>query len=308
MLHAAMHGLPFPARWDDVRVLLAVLREGSFSGAAQVLSVEQSTVSRRIAALETALGGALFDRTAAGPRPTELALRLLPQAERMEAELTKLVDLSAEGGEVRGRVRLALASSFAVQVVVPFLLPQLRRLYPQLRVDLVVDERAADLGHREADIAVRFFRPTQGDYVAKRVARLSTAVLGHQRYLEGRTPTLSKLDWIVFDLPGASTPDAAFLAAHAPAVEPVMRTNSHLVQVEAVRSGLGVALLVRAICAIDPGLVELSLPLPDGPQVELWLVTPRSLSTVPRVRAVWEFLDERLSDLEQTSPTVWSQT
>lgn len=303
-----MHGLPFPARWDDVRVLLAVLREGSFSGAAQLLSVEQSTVSRRIAALETALGSPLFDRTAAGPRPTELALRLLPQAERMEAELTKLVDLSAEDGEVRGRVRLALASSFAVQVVVPFLLPELRRLHPHLRVDLVVDERAADLGHREAEIAVRFFRPTQGDNLVKRVARLPTAVLGHERYLRGRTPTLSNLDWIVFDLPGASTPDGDFLAAHAPAIEPAMRTNSHLVQVEAVRSGLGVALLVRAICAIDPGLVELSLPLPAGPELSLWLVTPRSLSTVPRVRAVWEFLEERLSGLEQTPAPVWLQT
>ncbi|HRC58266.1 MAG TPA: LysR family transcriptional regulator, partial [Kofleriaceae bacterium] len=70
-----MHTLPLPARWDDIRVLLAVLREDSFSGAATTLAVEQSTVSRRIAALESALGAALFERTPSGPRATELSLR-----------------------------------------------------------------------------------------------------------------------------------------------------------------------------------------------------------------------------------------
>jgi DNA-binding transcriptional LysR family regulator len=303
MLDASVHTIPFPARWDDISVLLAVLREGSFSGAAAVLGVEQSTVSRRIAALESALGAALFDRTSTGPRATELALRLRPQAERMEAELSSLIDLSASMTErIEGRVRLAVTSSFAVQVIVPHVLPGLRTLYPALHIDLVVDERAADLQHREAELALRFFRPTDGDFVARRIVQMSTAVLAHRDYAAGRSRIAEELDWIVLELGSvsASSPssmDGAYLAEHTQVV-PALRTNSHIVQIEAVRSGLGVALMARAIRQLDPALVELELSLPAGPQLELWLVVPRTLSTVPRVRAVWDFLVQRLSALE----------
>jgi DNA-binding transcriptional LysR family regulator len=299
--------LPLPARWDDIRVLLAVLREGSFSGAAVALAVEQSTVSRRVAALEAALGAVLFDRTPAGPRATELALRLRPAAERMEAELSALIDLSASMTEqIEGRVRLAVTSSFAVQIFLPFVLPALRTQYPALHVDLIVDERAADLVQREADLALRFFRPTEGDLLARRIAQLPTAALAHRSYAEGRPRLAAALDWIVMELGGGQTPggapinasfDAAYLAAHAK-VTPMMFSTSHLVQIEAVRAGLGVAMLVRALRQLYPELVELELGLPPGPVIELWLVAPRTLAEVPRVRAVWDFLATGLGALE----------
>lgn len=321
MLHAAVHTLPSPARWDDIRFLLAVLREGSFSGAAGALAVEQSTVSRRIAALESALGAALFDRTAAGPRPTALALQLRPTAERMEAELGELIDASAAHQErIEGRVRLAVTSSFAVQIMVPHVLPALRARYPGLRIDLVADERAADLVQRQADLALRFFRPLDGDLITRRLATLGTAVLAHRDYLGERAARAEELDWIVLDLgvpgaPGASEPrpaahtpdaaelqglavDAAYLAVHT-RVEPAMKTNSHLVQIEAVRAGLGVALLARIIRRLDPALVELEVGLPPGPDIELWIAAPRGLAQVPKVRAVWEFLVEHLQQLAE---------
>lgn len=301
MLHAAVHTLPNPARWDDIRVLLAVLREGSFSGAAAALGVEQSTVSRRVAALESALGAVLFDRTPGGPRATELALRLRAAAERMEAELSSLIDLSASMTEqIEGRVRLAVTSSFAVQIVIPYVLPALRTQYPRLHVDLIVDERAADLIQREADLALRFFRPVEGDLLARRIAQLPTAPLAHRAYAEGRARTLEAFDWITMELAqGQGSFDSAYLAAHgAGKVSPMMISTSHLVQIEAVRAGLGAALLVRALCQLYPELVELDLGLPPGPVVEMWLVAPRTLASVPRVRAVWDFLAQRLGALE----------
>ena len=308
----ALHTLPLPARWDDLRVLLAVLREGSFSGAAAVLAVEQSTVSRRVAALEAALGAVLFDRTPSGPRATELALRLRPAAERMEAELSSLIDLSASMTEqIEGRVRLAVTSSFAVQIVIPFVLPALRTQYPALHVDLIVDERAADLIQREADLALRFFRPTEGDLLAKRIAQLPTAALAHRSYAEGRALRPEAFDWIVMELAGGSSPaggslnasfDSAFLSAHAK-ITPIMFSTSHLVQIEAVRAGLGAAMLVRALRQLYPELIELELGLPPGPTVEMWLVAPRTLASVPRVRAVWDFLAARLGALETVELT-----
>jgi DNA-binding transcriptional LysR family regulator len=301
MLHAIVHRPNDNTRWDDLRVFLAILRHGSFSGAASALGIEQSTVSRRIAALEAALGGALFDRAAGGPRATELALELRPKAERVEQEVRELIDqASAQGAEIEGRVRLALTESFAVQVVIPHVLADLRTLYPKLRVDLIVGERAADLGQREADLALRFFRPREGDLVAKRIVVLPTAVLAHERYLAGRQQLSAEaLDWIVLDHESTTLTELAHLTSHIK-VEPALRTNGHLAQVEAVRAGLGVALLTVALTRLDPGLRVVNVDLPPSPDLELWLVTPRSLSRVPRVRAVWEFLEARLNELNTT--------
>jgi DNA-binding transcriptional LysR family regulator len=292
-----MHTPIDSTRWDDLRVLLAVLRAGSFSGAAEVLRIEQSTVSRRIAALEAALSGTLFDRTATGPRPTELALALRAHAERVEAEVLALLDqASAQRGAIAGRVRLALTESFAVHVIIPYVLKELRALYPDLHVDLVVGERAVDLAQREADLALRFFRPREGDLVTKRVATLETAVIGQRDYLSARTLTPDALDWIVLDLAHAPSADSAHVTSFIDR-EPALRTNGHLAQVEAVRAGLGVALLARSVLHLDPNLMAIDVGLPAGPPLELWLAAPSSLIRLPRVRAVWDFLDARLPAL-----------
>lgn len=301
ILHATVHRPNDSTRWDDLRVFLAVLRQGSFSGAGAALGIEQSTVSRRIAALEAALGGALFDRTPTGPRATPLALELRVNAERVEGEVQSLLDqASAQSGAVEGRVRLALTESFAVQVIVPHVLASLRARHPKLYVDLVVGERPADLSQREADLALRFFRPSEGDFIAKRVVVLPTAVLGHERYLAGRTLTPATLDWIALDHPHTMQSDVERTLAQF-GIEPVLRTNGHLSQVEAVRAGLGVALLTATLTRLDPALKVVELGLPPGPPLELWLVAPRGLSRAPRVRAVWEYLEERLAELQNSS-------
>lgn len=291
-----MHTLE-PSRWDDLRIFLAVMREGSFTAAASALGVEQSTVSRRIASLETELGAGLFDRTPLGPRPTELAERLRAHAERVEAEVRAFADAaSGHEREPKGRVRLALTESMAIHVVIPNVLRALREKHPELDVDLVTSDLATDLDRREADLAIRFFRPTQGDLVAKRVARMPMGVLARRDLAHRKRRKPEAFDWISFEIPGVPMPDAAWLAAHVK-VPPRMRTTSYLSQVEAVRAGLGVAMLVRTLLRLDPELVELDLGLPPGPVLELWLVTPSNLRDVPRVAAVWDFLEARLGEL-----------
>ena len=292
-MHDDLEGL----RWDDLRVFLAVLREGSFSSAAVVLGVEQSTVSRRIAALEQVLGAALFDRLRTGPRPTELAASLRVRLERVEAEVRSVLDgVRAREPEVRGRVRLALTESMAVHVVIPRLLGPLRAQHPHLAIDLVTSDLAADLGRREADLALRFFRPTDGDLVAKRIAKLRTAVIARRDYVGIGRPK-EALDWIALEIPGIPSHEEAFLAEHVRA-SPSMRMNGYLAQVEAVRAGLGVALLARSLLVFDERLVELELGLPEGPALDLWLTCPKSLRDVPRIDAVWRALESALPALE----------
>lgn len=292
-----MHGPVDDLRWDDLRVLLAVLRAGSFTKAAHVLAVEQSTVSRRIAALEEALSAPLFERHGGAPTPTELAERLRERAERVEAEVQGFVDV-ALGHEraIRGRVRVALTEAFAVQVVIPHMLADLRARYPHLDVDLVTSDLAADLSRREADIALRFFRPPSGDLVTRRVATMPMSVIGNAAYLAGKPSRFDALDWIAFHLPGVRSPEDDF---HENVVkhEPRMRTNSYLALVEAVRAGLGVALLTRSLLRLDPRLVALPIELPGAPSIDLWLVTPRALRAVPRVDAVFRYFEEKLPEL-----------
>jgi DNA-binding transcriptional LysR family regulator len=299
--YASMHGRPTPRsgleRWDDVRVLLAVLRSGSFSAASRQLGVEQSTVSRRIAALEESLGAQLFDRLPEGPRPTALAQRLRERAELIESEVLDLADIAhGEDRAVEGPVTLALTESFAVHVLIPHILAALRKQHPGLVLYLLASDQTADLSRREADLALRFYRPASGDLISKRLASLPLAMLTHKRHAQRACSDLSQLDWVSVQRPGSKQPeDHAFTSAHG--IKPVLIVSSHLAQVEAVRAGLGVALLTRNICQLDKNIVELKVRLPPIPPVELWLVAPQALRSVPRVAAVWTLLEQHLQRL-----------
>jgi DNA-binding transcriptional LysR family regulator len=286
-------------RWDDLHLLLSVARAGSFTHAAKQLGIEQSTVSRRMRSLEEALGVALFERHPQRSVLTPIGEKLLRRAEAIEAEVHGLCD-EAGGAErdVKGHVRLALTESIAVYGVIPRVLPNLRKQYPDLRLELITSYVPADLGHREAEIALRFFRPQSGDLVAQRIVTMQTAVLAHKRLL-GRP--LSELDFITVAIEGVPTLEAEFLRKQL-GTEPRLVVSSYLVQVEAVRAGLGAAVLPRSLLRLDSSLVELDVRVPKGPTLELWLVTPRSLRRVPRIDAVWTALEAGLAELSECGP------
>ncbi|MBO6937400.1 MAG: LysR family transcriptional regulator [Deltaproteobacteria bacterium] len=286
-------------RWDDLRVFLAVHREDSFSGAARVLGVKQSTVSRRIAALEEALGGVLFDRTARGPVLTSLGRALAERAPAVESAALACWDVvRAEQKAVAGRIRLATTESFAVHVLVPHVLPSLRERYPELDVDLVLGEHPADLTRREADIAVRFFRTRDGDLVEKRVAQLPTAILGRPERF-GEVSEASELPFVTLELASGESVAEAY-ARKLTGREPVMRTTSHLAQIEAVRAGIGCALLTRSLVSFFPELAIWEGEAPKSPPVDLYLVAPRALRRVPSVAALWSELEATAKRLAAT--------
>ena len=276
-------------RWDDVRVLLSVLRTGSFTLAARALGTEQSTVSRRIAALEGHLGAPLFERTPRGPRPTERAERLREAAERIDDEMHRFADVAA-GDEpaVRGRVRIATSEGLAIHALVPEVLPALAKAHPELTIELATSERAVDLAAREADIALRFFRGGRGDLVIQRVATVTTAVLAHRtlaRSLRG-VPT-NALPWIVVELPGIDTPEASWLRTHGGPSRLVC--TSYEVLLAAVRARLGVGIVPRAVLRNHRELVALDGP-PFTPPLEVFLVTRRAIRKQPRIAAVIDHL------------------
>ncbi|MFK7986111.1 MAG: LysR family transcriptional regulator [Sandaracinaceae bacterium] len=283
------------ARWDDVRLFLSSARARSFTAAAVEEGIEQSTMSRRIAGLESRLGVRLFDRAPRGLALTPAGERLFQRAERVEAEMQGLEDeASGEETRVSGLVRLALTETVAVHVVVPHVLPLLRDRYPELEVTLLTSYRNADLVQRDADLALRFQRPDRSDLVHRRIARLETAVLANRAYAERRRP--DELDWIGLGMPGVDAPESRWVAAHV-GRPPRFSTSGYLTQVEMVRVGLGVAVLTRSWMQIDPDLIALDLGLPKTPPIDLHLVAHAARRKIPRIAAVWDVLQEVVGEL-----------
>lgn len=285
-----MHGV---SKWDDIRFLNACLEHGSVSAAAAALGVQQSTVSRRLAALEDGLGAPLFTRTSEGVVPTALAEKLRADAAAMEQHLMAL-ERAAAGHEPSpsGRVRIALLEPVAVYGMLPRL-QTLTEAHPELQVELVVSQTNSDLTRGEADLALRFARPTTGDLIGRCLAKFPLKVLASQRYVESYGPP--RLDggrWVNVVLPFVQTPEEHWFGQHV-CVAPWLQTNSYVTATEAIIQGQAVGLTTSIIEELHPELqvVEFGVSLP--PPLEMWLVTHRSMRNVPRIAATWDWLCEQ---------------
>jgi len=194
--------------WELYRSFLGVLKEGSLSGAARALGVAQPTIGRHIAALEKALGLALFTRSPAGLLPTEAALALRIHAESMESTAAALERTAASHGEgVRGVVRITASDMIGVEVLPP-IVGRLHEEHPQLKIELVLTNRVQDLLRREADIAVRMTPPRQETLVARRIGQIELGLHATQQYLarHGTPKNITDLEQhsiIGFDQPSA---------------------------------------------------------------------------------------------------------
>ena len=285
-----------PPGWEehphDYRTFLAVLQEGSLSGAARRLALTQPTVARHVDALEQAIGAALFIRTQRGLSPTEMALELVPHAESLAATAATLMrTASSHAGEVRGRVRISASEVVGVEHLPP-LLTRLRQRHPGLGIELVLSNEVADLLGREADIAVRNVEPQQEALVARRLPSIQLGFHAHRGYLDRRgTPAsmaqLAQHDVIGFDRP---TPAIRAVLARFPALDPTtfaLRADSDLAQLAAIRAGFGIGICQASIARREPDLVRV---LADAFSIELglWIVMHEGLKTHARCRTVFD--------------------
>ena len=286
-------------RWDDLRVFLALQRSGSLKRGAERLGVNVSTMSRRLDALEAATGLHLFDRTPEGTRPTAAAEQLLPFAETMEHAAHGFArGVEALEREPEGEVRLTAPPGFIDHFLAPAL-PELCARHPSLELTLVSSIGYADLTRREADLALRIARPATGDLVAKRLTSQGWTVLTTPKLARRHRPLRdpNALRWVTYGEDLGHLPDCQWIAAHVARERVVLRTNSLTAQIEAVRAGIG-AMLAPLPYAELRGLSELRCvpklrrtvaALPEG---ALWLVGHRALRDVPRIAAVWSWLEQ----------------
>lgn len=277
-------------RWDDLALLLAIQRGKSLNGAASVLRCDASTVSRRLRTFESSLDALLFDRTPDGLVATDLAHRLLPHAERAEAAVLD-ASTEAEGTDTRleGTVRVAIAGGFAAYLLAPNV-RSFHDQHPKIRLELMVSTHLVDLTRREADIAVRFVRPTHGDLICKRVPSVGelcvVATKTYVNYLEEGEP----LRWIGWVPEMHGLPDAQMLRAVSD--EPIaIACNDMVTMVECLRGHAGAMLLPRVILESYSELTEITgydVPTTDS---STWLVCHRALRDVPRIAATWQWLE-----------------
>ena len=291
-------------RWDDARVLLALLEARSLSGAGAMLRVNASTVSRRLDALEQALGARLFDRTPDGVLPTALTEVLAPHAEAMDRAAAGLT-LAAEGREVapEGEVRLTAAPGTMEYLVAPAL-PRLLAAHPRLRLVLDATVGYADLTRREADLAIRGMRPTSGDLVVRKLGEQHGGIFASPTYAAelGRLRRFGDARWITWGDDLAHIVPARFVSEQTPAAAVVIRTSHMGTQLAAARAGVGVVILDAAMARanglvalrLSPELMRTLAALQGG---ELWLLVHRALRNVPRVAVVWDFLVEEAGRL-----------
>ena len=280
--------------WNDLKAFLAVARLGSTLAAAKALGVNQTTVARRLEALEAALGARLFERGQAGSRLTEAGAELMPEAGAVERAAKAFGDRAqARQRGVSGRIKLTCSEILANLSVTPAV-GRFRQLHPEVQVEMAITDVPLDIAAGEADLAIRMARALPAsDLVARKLADLESALYCSREYASRRglpTPaTLKDHDLITCETPQGVLPGIGWMLDHACGKAPVMICNSVSNLAHAIRAGLGVAPLGLALGDDDPALVRCSEPISDA-RAAAWILMRREMKDTPRIRAFVDFL------------------
>ena len=284
--------------WRAIQDVIAVAETGSLSAAARRLDVSQPTVGRRIEQLEQQLGVLLFNRTAQGLSLTVVGESIIGYAKRMEEEALSIERIvTGANQQLKGTVRVSLIEDLGIGWL-PHKMKAFHEQYPQLSIEVNIDNRNVDLLRREADIAVRLARPEQGSLVCRRVGKLNFGMYASHDYLEQhgvpeRFRELKDHYHVGFDLEVRGTESVKSLEAQFLPENIRHRSNSHMEMLAAVREGLGIGAFC---CYIGDKKPELRRILEDRMEYyrEIWLVTHEEIYRSARIRAVFDFLVEAL--------------
>lgn len=289
--------------WDDVRIFLAVYRAGTLRGAADHLNIDQTTVGRRLTALEQQLGSTLFLRTRSGWVLTAGGQGIVATAEEIERLAVRFERRSAgEDGRIEGEVHVTTTDALAMDFVVPAI-ERAQQRYPGIRVNLTTTTRLLDLGRREADIAIRTLRPEQPDLIVRKLAAWEVGLFATQTYLDayGEPDRHSGFagQRIALYREGITQHQSDRLAGelrHHGQV--VAELDSSLMLTTFIRAGLALGELPAYLPQKYPELIRLWPDRARAKPYEVWLVMHQDLAHTARVKAVMETLAETFGDLK----------
>ena len=285
--------------WNDLRYFLAVARGGSTLAASRDLRVSQTTVARRIAALEEAVKLALFDKRQAGYALTPAGVELLAHAEAVETAASRFDSAAAATTrDLSGNVRITTEEIFAVTLLAP-MLRELHELHPQILIELDTAQAVRDLGAGEADIALRGTVQAQGDgLVGRRLCDDDWTLYCSRDYAARNGVPASPEDLRNHAIIGGGGGNLwrhyqAWLRSLGLEDQVAMHHASATGLLSGVRSGFGIAVLPCIVADAEPDLVRCLPPRPDHGRT-FWLLTHERVRHAPRVRTVIDFLYERL--------------
>ena len=281
--------------WEDLRLVLSVYREGSLSGAARRLDVTHSTVFRRLGAIEQRMGVRLFERFRDGYAPTPAGEMAALSAGRLEDEVLTL-ERKLSGQDLRpfGTVRITTTDTLGAMVTRH--LPAMRALHPEIRVEIAISNRMANLTRREAEIAIRPTPEPPEILVGRCVAEIAHAIYGSPGYLSRRKDKdLPAHDWIGLDDALADTVIARWMHENLHAAHIACSVDALPTLRDAAVAGLGLALLPCFVGDLTSGLCRVVPKALAEPRSALWLLTHDDLKRTARIRATLDFLAKALA-------------
>lgn len=285
--------------WNHAKAFLITAEEGSLSAAARVLGAAQPTLGRQVSAFEEELGIVLFQRVGRGLALTDAGLELLDHVRAM-GDAANRVSLTALGQSqsIEGIVRISASEVYAAHLLPP-IIARLRRDQPGIEIEIVASHSTSDLRRREADIAIRNFRPTEPDLVARKIRDVPAQLYATPEYLNRIGNPKLPFDLRNAEFINITSGDAFMHGLNRMGLDltkanfPIM-TENYLVMWEYVKRGLGIGVLDAHIGDAEPTVMRV-LPDLEPLMFPIWLVAHREISTSLRIRTVFDLLASELA-------------
>ncbi len=285
--------------WDEFRLVKAVADARSLVGAAEALGLNHSTIFRRLAAIESAVGARLFERSRAGYQPTAAGEEMIELATTMADSINEF-ERRVAGRDVTptGELRVTTVDSVAVSLLPP-ILARFRTVNPGVQLDLIVAAQALNLSRRDADVAIRTTNEPPESLVGRRICTVRWAVYGSANLASEFGPrVVAAAPWIGFGDHYAPPLGKRWVDETIGPRRQVCRVNSVLGMAEAAAVGVGAAILPCFVGDRRPELTRIGAPQSEL-DVDLWILTHADLRHSARVRAFMDLAGAELAKMRK---------
>lgn len=293
--------------WNHARAFLVTAEEGSFSAAARALNLAQPTLGRQVTSLEESLGVVLFERVGRGLMLTPSGEALIEHVRAM-GDAANRVSINALGQaqSIEGNICISASEIYSAYLLPP-IIAKLRRLAPEVNIDIIASNDETDLERHEADIAIRNFRPDKGELIARKIKDVPAYLYASSNYLKTLSQpvtfdSLKSATYIGFDHTPMTLEGYKDLGLDITQSNFQIITANHLVHWELVKQGVGIGIVPDHIGDIEPK-VQRVLPQLKPIMFPIWLTSHRELKTSHRVRLVFDLLADELQSVNKTSAT-----